>query len=201
MTASARRRQHASTASCWRGVTFVRPFDNQLTAGGADVAAAALAHRHGRRRGRRESSRSDRSPRPTAARTECPAAAFSGIRFTFDFTPASSFASRRASCGESLTPASSTYSNVIRLRRLQREALARVDDVGDAVFLVERHELAALQRRSARAARSPGSASSARCASRSSAGSRPTVDSVIRRGDIAKPCSSARIRSAFIVSS
>ena len=38
-------------------------------------------------------------------------------------------------------------------------------------------------------------------ASRSSAGSRPTVDSVMRRGGSANPCSSARIRSAFIVSS
>ena len=45
-----------------------------------------------------------------------PAASFSGIRFTFDLTPASTVASRRASSSESLTPASRTYSKVMRLR-------------------------------------------------------------------------------------
>ena len=38
-------------------------------------------------------------------------------------------------------------------------------------------------------------------ASRSSAGSTPTVESVTRRGDTARPCSSPRILSAFIVAS
>ena len=52
-----------------------------------------------------------------------PGAAFSGIRFTLDLTPDSSFASRRASSGESLTPASSTYSNVMRLRRFNGNRL------------------------------------------------------------------------------
>ena len=38
-------------------------------------------------------------------------------------------------------------------------------------------------------------------ANRSSAGSNPTVDSVTRRGGTAKPCGSASMRSAFMVSS
>ncbi len=38
-------------------------------------------------------------------------------------------------------------------------------------------------------------------ASRSSPGTRPTVDRVIRRGETARPFSSASIRSAFIVAS
>ena len=50
-----------------------------------------------------------------------------------------------ASSGESFTPASSTYSNVMRLRLLQRKPLAGLDDVRDAVLPVERHELAALR--------------------------------------------------------
>jgi hypothetical protein len=44
-----------------------------------------------------------------------PAAAFKGMRLTFDLTPANKRLSVRASSGESLTPASKTYSNVIRL--------------------------------------------------------------------------------------
>ena len=56
----------------------------------------------------------------------------------------SSFASRRASSGESLTPASSTYSNVIRLRRFSGNRLHASMMSRDAVLPVERHELAAL---------------------------------------------------------
>src|SRR5205807_2392521 len=51
------------------------------------------------------------------------AAALSGMRLTFDLTPASSFAKRRASSARSLTPDSITYSNVIRLRRLSGNRL------------------------------------------------------------------------------
>ncbi len=46
------------------------------------------------------------------------------MMLTFDFTPASSVASCRACSGESLTPASSTYSNVIRLRRFSVAAMS-----------------------------------------------------------------------------
>jgi hypothetical protein len=51
----------------------------------------------------------------------------------------------RASAGESFTPASSTYSNVIRLPSLQRKPLAGLDDVGHAVFRVDRNQPGALQ--------------------------------------------------------
>ena len=138
------------------------------------------------RRDRRGSSRSDRSPRRTAARTECPGAAFSGIRLTFDLTPASSFASRRASSGESLTPASSTYSNVMRLRFFSGNRLHASMISATPYFLLS-------------GTSSPRCSSVGACseiarfgitgsrASRSSAGSSPTVDSVMRRGDSAKP--------------
>ena len=97
-----------------------------------------------RRRARRGSARSDRRASSDGRSNGMPGAAFSGIRFTFALTPASSFASRRASSGVSLTPASSTYSNVMRLRffsgkRRQASMMSR-----DAVLLVDRHELAAL---------------------------------------------------------
>ena len=64
-----------------------RRLGDQLTAGGADVAAARLAHRHGDAVRRRESARTGSRARPTAARTGMPAASFSGSRFTFALMP------------------------------------------------------------------------------------------------------------------
>ena len=174
--------------------------DDQLPARRADVAAAALAHRTRSRRDRRGCARRRRRARPTGGRTGMPAAALSGIRFTFALMPASSRASRRASSSESLTPSSSTYSNVIRLRFLTAETAGRPRGCRAA----NTSSSAARWRRAAprwsRGARSPGSASASSCASLSSIGTRPTVDSVTRRGpDRQDPCSSLRMRSAFIV--
>ena len=80
------------------------PFDDQLAARRADVAAAALPHRH--RRPCSASIRAKRLTRASAGRSYgMPGAAFSGSRFTFAFTSASSRTSRRASSGVSFTPA------------------------------------------------------------------------------------------------
>ena len=91
-------------------------FDNQLTARGADVAAAALADRDCHVAVGQNLRELVDHARPTDARMESPRPAFSGIRLTFALMPDSSRASRRASSGESFTPASITYSNVMRLR-------------------------------------------------------------------------------------
>ena len=82
---------------------------------------------------------------------------------------------------------------------LQRETPAGVEDRRERVLAVRRHERGALllgrrvqrdrqvrhQRLAAPAARAPGTM--------------PTVDSVTRRGEMARPCSACSMRSAFIV--
>ena len=127
-----------------------------------------------------------------------PGAGLSGIRFTFALIPDRSFTRRRASSGESFTPSSITYSNVMRLRFLSgnRRQASRMAASGYLRF---------------------GGTSAVRCssvvawsetarfgisgshASRSRPGTIPTVESVTRRGEIARPCSACSIRSAFIV--
>ena len=73
-----------------------------------------------------------------------PGAALSGIRLTLAFTPSSRRTSRRASAGVSLTPSSSTYSKVMRLRFLTGKRLQASIIGVQAVLLARRHERRAL---------------------------------------------------------
>ena len=144
--------------------------------------------------------RRSRPSRPGFARTHprarsdgrsngMPAAAFSGIRLTLAFTPASRRASRRASAGVSFTPLSMTYSKVIRLRlasgkRRQASMMACRPYFRLGGTIAARCSSVVAW---SEMARFGISGSSAR---RSIIGTRPTVDKVTRLGGNARPSGS-----------
>ena len=70
-----------------------------------------------------------------------PGHGLNGIRLTLAGMPSSSRTSSRASAGLSLTPFSITYSKVMRRALLDAGiGAARVEQLGDRIFLVERHQ-------------------------------------------------------------
>ena len=94
--------------------------------------------------------------RRTGARTSGPRNGFQGMRFTLAGMPRSSRGRRSASASLSLTPASSTYSNVTRRPCDEREPARGVEQRGDRPLLVDRHDPRRAPRRWWRSARSPG---------------------------------------------
>ena len=155
--------------------------DDQLPAGGPDVAAAALAHRHRRPPSPPGCARSCRPWRPTGGRRGCPARRSAESGSPWPCTPSRSRASRRASAGVSFTPLSMTYSKVIRLRlasgkRRQASMMACRPYFALGGTIDARCSSVVAWSEIARFGIS-GSA-----ASLSSIGTRPTVDSVTRFG-------------------
>ena len=129
-----------------------------------------------------------------------PAAALSGSRFTLALTPESTLTSRRASSSESFTPASITYSNMMRRRfdngnRLQASMISVSEYFFVGGTIARRCSSVAACSDTARF----GMRSS--CASLSIIGTSPTVDSVTRFGCMSRPSFSFSIRSDFIVAS
>ena len=109
--------------------------------------------------------------------------------------PRSSFGSRSASSSESLTPSRSTYSKVTRRRLLERERAHRFEQARDVPLLVDRHQHVAhlvgggverdrqVQRSAVRVS----------AASFSMPGTRPAVETVMRRREKSAPVGSVRI--------
>ena len=129
-----------------------------------------------------------------------PAAAFSGNRFTLALMPERTFTSCRASTSESFTPASITYSNMIRRRfetgkRLHASRMSCIEYFFVGGTMARRVSSFEACSDTARF----GISSS--CASLSIIGTRPTVDSVTRFGCMSNPSFWFSMRSAFIVAS
>ena len=180
---------------------LARRLSDQLTAGGADVAAAALAHRHGQA-AVREDLREALTRASDGRSNGMPAASFSGSRLTFALIPFEQprpAAARPRACRS--RPSSITYSNVMRSRRLSGNRRHASSSSFERVLAVDRHQQVALlfgrrvqrdrQVRHQRLGREPlerGQHADGR-------------ERHAARAARARPCSSARIRSAFIVAS
>ena len=129
-----------------------------------------------------------------------PGAALSGSRLTLALTPVSTFTSLRASCGESLTPASITYSNMMR-RRLARGNRLQASITSCIEYFLFDGTIAARVSSVAACNDTARLGISSSPASLSIIGTRPTVDSVTRFGCRARPSFSFSIRNAFMVAS
>jgi hypothetical protein len=118
-----------------------------------------------------------------------------GIRLSFAARPRKSGPSRRTSSGPSLTPSSRTYSNVSRspVVATKRSHAAKSAARGNRRLIgISRSRSSSVVALSDTASRGRTGSS----ASRSMAGASPAVESVIRRGAMAKPAGSAKSRTA-----